>query len=164
MHIFIPSCAWILSNNKDGEIRTRDHSDIKVLISCQRINSTQKLKILDEVPIYDLYHSLIYHFKWKPFEFKTCTCIYYFLFNFYQINKNNEIQTSDRLIIKVLIPCQRIILIKKINLLIKILRYSLYYSWREVTLSICFREEKKNCTSYNSHNIFLLYIHLFFTC
>jgi len=44
--------------NKDGEIRTRDRLVIKILISCQKINSTQKLKLLDEILIYDLYYSL----------------------------------------------------------------------------------------------------------
>jgi hypothetical protein len=29
--------------------------------------------------------------------------------NFYQINENGEIQTRDRLVIKALIPCQKII-------------------------------------------------------
>jgi hypothetical protein len=35
--------------NRDGEIRTRDRLVIKVLIPCQRTNSTQKLKLLGEV-------------------------------------------------------------------------------------------------------------------
>jgi hypothetical protein len=42
----------------DGEIRTRDHLVIKVLIPCQRTISTQKLKLLGEVLGYDLYYSL----------------------------------------------------------------------------------------------------------
>jgi hypothetical protein len=32
------------------------------------------------------------------------------VFNFYQINRNGEIQTRDRLIIKIPLPCQKIIL------------------------------------------------------
>jgi len=44
--------------NRDGEIRTRDRLIIKVMIPCQKINSTQKLKLLGEVPRYDLYYSL----------------------------------------------------------------------------------------------------------
>jgi hypothetical protein len=45
--------------NKDDEIRTRDHLVIKALIPCQKIISTQKLKLLGEVPEYDLYYFLI---------------------------------------------------------------------------------------------------------
>jgi hypothetical protein len=44
--------------NRDGEIRTRNRLVIKALISCQRTNSTQKLKLLGEVLGYDLYYSL----------------------------------------------------------------------------------------------------------
>jgi len=44
--------------NEDGEIRTRDHLVIKALIPCQRTISTKKLKLLGEVPGYDLYYSL----------------------------------------------------------------------------------------------------------
>ena len=39
-----------------------------------------------------------------------------------------EIQTSHRLVIKALIPYQRIILIQKLKLLNEITRYNLYYS------------------------------------
>jgi hypothetical protein len=45
--------------NKDDEIRTRDHLVIKALIPYQKIISTQKLKLLGEVPEYDLYYFLI---------------------------------------------------------------------------------------------------------
>ena len=44
--------------NGDGEIRTRDRLVIKALIPYQITNSTQKLKLLGEVPGYDLYYSL----------------------------------------------------------------------------------------------------------
>jgi hypothetical protein len=44
--------------NGDGEIRTRDRLVIKALIPCQRTISTQKFKLLGEVPRYDLYYSL----------------------------------------------------------------------------------------------------------
>jgi len=44
--------------NEDGEIRTRDRLVIKILISYQKINSIQKFKLLDKVPIYGLYYSL----------------------------------------------------------------------------------------------------------
>jgi hypothetical protein len=45
--------------NGDDEIRTRDHLVIKALIPCQKAISTQKLKLLGEVPEYDLYYFLI---------------------------------------------------------------------------------------------------------
>jgi len=44
--------------NEDCEIRTRDRLIIKALIPCQRTNLTQKLKLLGEIPRYDLYYSL----------------------------------------------------------------------------------------------------------
>jgi hypothetical protein len=44
--------------NGDDEIQTRDRLVIKALIPCQRTISTQKLKLLGEVPRYDLYYSL----------------------------------------------------------------------------------------------------------
>jgi hypothetical protein len=34
---------------------------------------------------------LRYLFKWKLFELEIYTCLYYLVFNFYQINKDNEI-------------------------------------------------------------------------
>jgi len=49
------------------------------------------------------------------------------MFNFYHINKDGEIQIHDRLVIKILISCQKIISIQKINMLGEILRYNLYY-------------------------------------
>jgi hypothetical protein len=48
--------------------------------------------------------------------------------NFYQINRDSEIRTRDRLVIKTLIPCQRTISTQKVKLLGKIPRYDLYYS------------------------------------
>jgi hypothetical protein len=42
---------------------------------------------------------------------------------FYQINENDKIQTRGHLVIKALIPYQRIISILKFKLLDKILRY-----------------------------------------
>jgi hypothetical protein len=48
--------------NEDDEIRTRDRLVIKALIPCQRTISTQKLKLLGEVPKYDLYYSLTLYF------------------------------------------------------------------------------------------------------
>jgi hypothetical protein len=42
----------------DGKIRTRDRLVIKALITYQRINLIQKLKLLNEMSIYNLYCSL----------------------------------------------------------------------------------------------------------
>jgi len=47
-----------------------------------------------------------------PFELETCTDPHYLELNFYQINGDDEIRTRDRLVIKALIPCQRIISIQ----------------------------------------------------
>ena len=44
--------------NKDSEIQIRDHLVIKALIPYQITISTQKFKLLGEVPRYDLYYSL----------------------------------------------------------------------------------------------------------
>jgi len=44
--------------NGDGEIQTRDRLVIKALIPCQIIISTQELKLLGKVSIYDLYYCL----------------------------------------------------------------------------------------------------------
>jgi hypothetical protein len=59
--------------------------------------------LLDKISGYDLNYSLTHSLKWKFFEFKTCTGLYYFILNFYQINKNNKIQNYNRLVIKVFI-------------------------------------------------------------
>jgi hypothetical protein len=44
------------------------------------------------------------------YRLETCTYSRYFVLNFYQINRDGEIQTRNRLVIKVLISCQRTIL------------------------------------------------------
>jgi hypothetical protein len=50
---------------KNKEIWTCDRLVIKPVIPCQRIDSTQKFKLLDEVLRYDLYYSLIsFLFSW----------------------------------------------------------------------------------------------------
>jgi hypothetical protein len=97
-------------------------------LQCQRINSTQKLKLLGEILKYDLYYSLTHPLKWKSFGLETCIDSYYFVLNFYQINGNDEIQTHDRLVIKALIPCQRTNSTQKLKLLGEVLEYNLYYS------------------------------------
>jgi hypothetical protein len=48
--------------------------------------------------------------------------------NFYQINKDGEIRTRDRLVIKALIPYQRTISTQKVKLLDEVSGYNLYYS------------------------------------
>jgi len=59
---------------------------------------------------------------------ETCTGPHYLVLNFYQINRDDEIRTRDRLVIKTLIPYQRIISIQLLKLLVEISRYDLYYS------------------------------------
>jgi hypothetical protein len=71
----------------------------------QKLNRMTKVKISR----YDLYYFLIHSLKWKPFWFETYTDPYYLVLNFYQIDEDDKIWTRDRLIIKVLIPCQRTI-------------------------------------------------------
>jgi len=97
-------------------------------LKCQETISTQKLKLLDKVPGYDLYYSLTHPLEWKPFELETCTGPLYLVLDFYQINGDGEIRTRDRLVIKALIPCQRTISTQKLKLLGEVLRYDLYYS------------------------------------
>jgi len=63
----------------------------------------------------------------KLFGLETCIDSHYLVLNFYQINMNGKIRTLDRLIIKALIPYQRINSTKKFKLLNKILIYNLYY-------------------------------------
>jgi len=46
--------------------------------------------------------SLTYSLKWMSFELETYTNLFYLVFNFYQINMNNKIQTHDYLVIKTL--------------------------------------------------------------
>jgi hypothetical protein len=42
--------------NMNGKIRTRDRLVIKTLTPCQRINLTQKFKLLNEILRYNLYY------------------------------------------------------------------------------------------------------------
>jgi len=62
-----------------------------------------------DVSGYDLYYFLTHLLKRKPLELETCTDPQYIILNFYQINRDDEIRTHDRLVIKALIPCQRTI-------------------------------------------------------
>ena len=94
----------------------------------QRTISTQKLKLLGEVPEYDLYYFLTHPLKLKPFGLETCTDSHYLVLNFYQINRDDEIRTRDHLVIKALIPCQRTISTQKLKLFGEVLEYDLYYS------------------------------------
>jgi hypothetical protein len=100
---------------------------------CQRIISTQKLKLLGEVSVYDLYYSLTHPLKWKSFGLETCIDPHYLVLNFYQINGDDEIRTRDHLVIKALIPCQRTISTQKLKLLGKVPGYNLYYSLTPVS-------------------------------
>jgi hypothetical protein len=58
------------------------------------------------------------------------------VFNFYQINGDDEIRTRDRLVIKALIPCQKTISTQKLKLLGKAPRYDLYYSLTKTVMNI----------------------------
>jgi hypothetical protein len=49
------------------------------------------------------------------------------VFNFYQINKNNEIRTCDHFVIKTDTILKKLIQLKKIKKLNKIIKYNLYY-------------------------------------
>jgi hypothetical protein len=66
-----------------------------------------QLKLLGEVFRYNLYYFLTHSFKWKPFRLETCIDSYYLLLNFYQINRDGEIRTRDRLVIKTMIQYQK---------------------------------------------------------
>ena len=101
--------------------------DVVLCYVCQITISIQNLKLLDEVSGYYLYYSLTYPFKWKPFRLETYIGSHYLVLNFYQINKNNEIRTRDRLVIKALIPYQRTISTQKLKLLGEVSGYHLYY-------------------------------------
>jgi hypothetical protein len=48
--------------------------------------------------------------------------------NFYQINRDGEIQTRDRLVIKTLIPCQKNISTQKLKLLDEISGYDAHFT------------------------------------
>ena len=79
-------------------------------LECQRTISIQKLKLLGEIGL------------------ETCTGSHYLMLNFYEINRDDEIRTHDRLVIKALIPCQRTISTQKLKLLGEVSKYDLYYS------------------------------------
>ena len=67
----------------------------------------------------------------EKFTFEIYTNLYYFMFNFYQINKNGKIWTRNRFVIKTLIPYQVTNSTQKFRLLDEISKYNLYYlnSW-----------------------------------
>ena len=73
----------------------------EMLSECQRIISTQQLKLLGEVPGYDLYYSLTHPLKWTLFGLETCTSPpHYLVLDFYQINRGGEIRTRNHLVIR----------------------------------------------------------------
>ena len=53
-----------------------------VFFFCQKNISTLKLELLGNVSRYNLYYSLIYLLKWKPFGLEICTYSYYLVFIF----------------------------------------------------------------------------------
>jgi hypothetical protein len=127
------STSLFVSSNSSLQIWLQPHTSsstakIMILPLCQIIISTQKLKLLGKASRYDLYYSLTHLLKWKPFWLETCTSPDYLVFNFYQINRDDEILIRDRLVIKALISYQRTISTQKFKLLNKILKYNLYYS------------------------------------
>ena len=81
----------------------------------QVTNLIQNFKLLDELVRYSLYYFLTHFFKQKLFRFETCIDSYYIVLNFYQINKDSEIQTCDRLVIKALLPFKKSIQPKNLN-------------------------------------------------
>ena len=60
------------------------------------------------------------------------------MLNFYQINRDGEIRTHDRLVSKALIPCQKTISIQKLKILDKISKYDLYYFLRDINTVLPF--------------------------
>jgi hypothetical protein len=127
------STSLFVSSNSSLQIWLQPHTSsstakIMILPLCQIIISTQKLKLLGKASRYDLYYSLTHLLKWKPFGLETCTSPDYLVFNFYQINRDDEILIRDRLVIKALISYQRTISTQKFKLLNKALKYNLYYS------------------------------------
>ena len=126
---------------------------------CQRIISAQKLG-------YDLYYSLTHPLKWKPFGLETYTCSLYLVLNFYQINRDGEIRTRDHLIIKALIPCQRIISTQKFKFLCEISWYNLYYSltkiWNNYTTFYIFFYNPLTHELFINFEYIYIYIYLLF--
>jgi len=118
---------WI--ENWLEHIRRKKGENLTARVSglLKNTNSTQELKLLGKILRYDLYYSLTYFLMWKLFKLETCINQYYIVLNFYQINKDGEIQTRDRLVIKALIPCQIINSTQKFKLLGEASRYDLYY-------------------------------------
>jgi len=72
--------------------------------------------------------------------------IHYLVLNFYQINRDDEIRTRDRLVIKTLIQCQRTNSTQKFKLLDKISGYDLYYSLTKINHP----DKKKKPTKYTN--------------
>ena len=95
------------------------HSNMEGGIICQKTISIQKIKLLGEVSLYDLYYSITYSLKWKLFELETCTDSHYLVLNFYQINREDKIRTRNCLVIKALMLCQK----NYLNPITKIIRW-----------------------------------------
>ena len=88
-------------------------------IISQKTISIQKIKLLDEVSLYDLYYSITYSLKWKLFGLETYTNSHYLVLNFYQINRKDKIRTRNCLVIKALMLCQK----NYLNPITKIIRW-----------------------------------------
>jgi hypothetical protein len=73
--------------------------------------------------------------------------------NFYQINRDGEIQNRDRLVIKTLIPCQGTISTQWLKLLDEVSGYNLYYSLIYMTIASIFVEVEEG---YDVERLYLL--------
>ena len=102
--------SWDHNNLLESKLKIRLESTRVMRLECQRTISIQKLKLLGEIGL------------------ETCTGSHYLMLNFYEINRDDEIRTHDRLVIKALIPCQRTFLTQKLKMLGEVSKYDLYYS------------------------------------
>jgi hypothetical protein len=64
-------------------MKSNRYHTLKHTIYVKESSQSNSLKLLVKVPRYDLYYSLTYFLKWKPFELKTCTGPHYLVLNFY---------------------------------------------------------------------------------
>jgi hypothetical protein len=138
--------SQITEKNTTFNTRSKFMGNMHIVKKPSQSNS---LSCLGEFLGYDLYYSPTHPLKWKPFGLETCTGPYYFVLNFYQINRGwwdsnswllshqgSDTMSRDRLVIKALMPCQRTISTQKLMLLDEVLGYDLYYSLTHIS-SIC---------------------------
>ena len=78
----------------------------KIYYECMNSHCQKKHKLLVKMMktvLKNMINIILMYFLNKSFsEIEIYTNLHYFVFSFYQINKNNEIWTRDRLIIKIL--------------------------------------------------------------